>query len=82
MTEIRAMLRRKVRLYDADDFFWDGTVTEIDAEAETAQVDYGDWIQEYPVLALKSVWAEDGSYECILIPQIFGVVIADYRDAA
>lgn len=82
MTETRAMLRLKVRLYDADDFFWDGTVTEVDEDAETAHVDYGDWIQSYPIPALKPVWVEDGSYECVLIPQTFGTVVADYRDSA
>jgi hypothetical protein len=80
MTDPRAVLRRKVRLYDADDFFWDGTVTEVDETALTAQVDYGDWIQMYPISDLKTVWTEDGSYECVLVPQSFGTVVSDYRE--
>lgn len=77
-----SMRGRTVRLYDPDDYFWEGRVTRIDVEEETADVDYGDWVQRYPLRSLRDTWTEDGTYECVLIPFAPGLTIADYRDAA
>jgi hypothetical protein len=70
---------RKVRLYDADDFFWDGTVTKVCENIVYADVDYGDWVQRYPITTLVPTWMQDGSYEHVLVPRIFGKIVTDYR---
>jgi hypothetical protein len=72
----------KVRLYDADDYFWDGRVCAVDHDAGTADVDYGDWVQRYPLNRLKACWTVDGTYESVMIPGVHGQTVADYREAA
>lgn len=70
---------RKVRLYDMDDWFYEGRIAVI--ESDTVDVDYGDWVTRYPRSALKSCWPPDGTYEEVLVPYHSGTIIADYRDA-
>lgn len=73
---------RKVRLYDENDWFYEGRVTAIDWDEMTTDVDFGDWVQRYPSDSLRECWTDDGTYEQVLIPNHPGKVIADYREAA
>ncbi|RYD75396.1 MAG: hypothetical protein EOP84_18370 [Verrucomicrobiaceae bacterium] len=71
---------RIVRLYEENDWFWQGKVSEIDPVSGVVDVDYGDWIQRYPHHAIRLAYVADGYYEEFLAPFEPGETIADYRD--
>lgn len=71
-----------VRLYQEDDWFIQGSISYIDDEDGTVDVDYGDFIQRYRKLALRQMWPSDGTYECVLVPFEDGERIEDFSEAA
>lgn len=73
---------RIVRQYDDGDWFFEGKVVKLDPVEETADVDFGDWVQRYFQRDLRDCWPEDGSYVQVLIPFSEGIIVADYRSAA
>lgn len=72
-----------VRLYEEDDWFWQGKIVGIDVdECGSVDVDYGDWIQRYPEGSIRDAWIADGIFEEFLAPFHRGVTIQDFRDDA
>ena len=71
-----------VRLYQDDGWFIDGHVSLVDEDDGTVDVDFGDFVQRYPKLALRRCWPDDGTYECVLVPFENGIQIEDFSIAA
>lgn len=69
----------KVRKYGHDGWFHEGVVSRIDAREDFVEVDFGDWIQRYPLAGLVEFWPTDGTYERCLRPVVIGVMVEDYR---
>jgi hypothetical protein len=76
---VHVQRRDKVRLYNRKGWFLPGLVKAVDAEADTVDVDYGDYVQRYAREDLRLTWPPDGTYEAVLVPVEIGVIIADYR---
>jgi hypothetical protein len=73
--------RDRVRLYDEHgEWFSPGTVTDVDHRTGFAVVDYGDWVQRYPLEDLQVFWPDDGTYERALVPLTTGETLEDYRE--
>lgn len=68
-----------VRLYEEDDWFWQGRIVELDEEDHVV-VDFGDWVQRYPPGSIRFAFTCEGIYEEFLAPFHRGVTIQDFRE--
>jgi len=64
---------QRVRHYGEDDWFYEGTVIELDGDR--VRVDYDDYIQEYPSSAFGECWE---FFERIIVCTCEGVRVKEY----
>lgn len=65
----------RVRLYEEDDWFYEGMV--VDQNSEGVLVDFDDWIERFPLGGFHTAYIH---FERILLPTSGrGVIVQDFR---